>query len=845
MSDYTKAIRNNLHRFKTVAPYLPGDNPSFHNPSFDDASYRVLIARLSPFRDVDRSLPHLTLFQETRRALPQAYIDLAFFPDEVARALFDELEIPHLLGVQSLQSADAFDLVLISNAYTLELINLPYLLLHSSIPLYAGQRGPEWPILLLGGSNALAAQAIVRPDGDSLVDGLFFGEGEGQVSQIVSMLARARDRGGDARAALAEAAREATGLWAAGTPETTTKAVLYTPEAHLLPIEYPLLNGPEAHTAHLQINYGCPAFCSFCFEGYDRRPYREIPLPDLLATARQIKSAQGVEELNLYSFNFNTHRDILALLPELHRLFERVSMMSQRADILQHAAYLLEAEVEADKRSYTLGIEGISERQRAFLHKSLPTADILRLLERLLGHKVREIKLFYLLTGHESEEDIAEFRQFLRQLKGKRRPSSRGRNRGVRVIFSFGLLIRMPFTPLRYDRLMLDEAAWRPLIGQVKSACETNRFEFRLAFDWPTYCTTQVLALGGHWLSEPLVDLAQKGTCYDTDLPPGYWDALRAWMVREGHWNDAFLGEKGHDYPFALAFVRSDVSPAFLYRQYEQAKEGVDSGYCLGGHDGRGRCLGCGACVDEEQRDAITRHKVRIPDARTYLARLREVMTRKRHLRATYYLLRLDPSLAGVHPAFLNASVFKGLLARYPELTENLLSVRESLFTVRPNDRRFPAMNGETVFALKAWDAEALGQLLAEPHEGANSGFEVVGPVGGFTPGAYERLHLDVYLPAAAFSQPRRTLERYLRDVYLPYSLRREGKRYRFEVPKKGLKKKVVLGGTFESDESGFYASLEVGVKFDLMAFLGMFGRRNGYRYAKVSVAGITFKVER
>jgi hypothetical protein len=422
VADYASFWRDNLYRIKYAEAFLPLCNPTFHNPGFWDAPYRVLIARLSPFPDIDRSLPHLFLFQEVRRALPWAFIDMAFFPSDVERALFQEKGIPYLIGCQSLHSVEDYDLVLISNAYALELINLPYLLIRSGFPLFSSQRGREWPLLLLGGANAMASQAIICEDGDSLVDGIFFGEGEGQVSKLVSILAKYRSRDThiahdghhtatkDKREALAHAAAEVEGFWAAGGSAIAIKATCNTPQAHHLAVDYPLLNTPEAHTAHLQITYGCPAFCTFCFEGYDRKPYRELPLPDLLDAAREIKRAQGVEELNLYSFNFNTHRDIIELLLALHRLYDRVGLKSQRADLLQHTPHLLEAEVAADKRSYTVGVEGISERQRAFLHKSLSTTDVVGLLKRLLESKIREIKLFYLLTGHETGEDIAEFR---------------------------------------------------------------------------------------------------------------------------------------------------------------------------------------------------------------------------------------------------------------------------------------------------------------------------------------------------------------------------------------------------------------------------------------------------
>ena len=842
MPGYTGFFRQNIHRLPQAEPFLPFDNPAFGNSAFETSSCRILITRLSPFRDVDRSLPHLFLFHEVRRALPDAYIDLAFFPTAAQREIFERESIPFLIGTQSLRSAEEFDLVLISNAYTLELINLPYLLIRSGIPLFVSQRGPEWPVILLGGSNAMAAQAVVGEDGDSLVDGVFFGEGERAVGKLTHFLEResASQQVSDKCALLVRASQEIPGFWAAGSLRKTTKATC-EPEAGFLPMDYPILNTPEAHTAHLQITHGCPAFCSFCFEGYDRKPYRELPLADVLDAARQIKQAQGVEEVSLYSFNFNTHGDILPLLLELNHLFDRVTLSSQRADILQHAPVLLEAEVAADKREFTLGIEGISARQRAFLHKSLPTEDVTALLDRLLRQPIRRIKLFYILTGHETDEDIAEFREFVRWLK----ETCRTHEKKPRVIFSAGLLIRMPFTPLQYDRLFLDEADWKQIIGPVKSACETNGFEFRLAFDWAAYCTSQVLALGGHWLVELIAALAQKGYCFDTILPPEYWNELQEWMKKTGRWNEEFLGTKGLDYSFPLAFVASNVPADFLYRQYQEALSSTDGGYCLGNQDVPGRCLGCGACADETQRRAITQHQIHQPERSQYLTQLQEVMARKRQLQPIYVHLRTEPWLAGLEPAFLNVFVFKALLACYPELTDNLLSARESLFTVKPYDRQFPGASGETVFALKAWDVEALQRALVDAVTRTGQGLEILSPIQGFTPGEFRpgefrRLHLDLRLPGEFFPEPRARLEAYLRGAYVPYSLRREDEhRLAFDLPAKALKRKGLFGGLIESGDDGFLASLDVGPKFDLAALLGEFPGENLHRCAQVSISRI------
>jgi len=343
-------------------------------------------------------------------------------------------------------------------------------------------------------------------------------------------------------------------------------------------------------------------------------------------------------------------------------------------------------------------------------------------------------------------------------------------------------------------------------------------------------------------------------------------------MVREGQWNEAFLGEKGPDDSFALDFVRSNVPPEFLYRQYQEAREGVDSGYCLGSQDQEGRCLGCGACVSAEQREQMVRRRIGERTAKAVpttvgptngTPTLREVMAHKRQLKPAYVRVRLDRRLAGALPAFLNAYAFRELLARHPELVENLLSARECLFTISPNDRRFPPTTGETVFALKAWDVEAVLGVLEHRSRAFHSALgrsseqardleterdyelKVLGPAKGFAPGAYTRIELEMHLPAAHFPEPRARLEAFLREAYLPYSLRREAPqrggeaRYRFDVPSKGIRKKILFGGAFEIGAQGMDAWLEVGPGFEAMAFLESFGERGLYRQAKVHVAGV------
>jgi hypothetical protein len=266
--------------------------------------------------------------------------------------------------------------------------------------------------------------------------------------------------------------------------------------------------------------------------------------------------------------------------------------------------------------------------------------------------------------------------------------------------------------------------------------------------------------------------------------------------------------------------------------------------------------LGCGACLDESQRQQITQHKIHLPEETDYIARLQTVVTQKRRIKPAYYVLDVPGVPAAVQPALLNALVLRTLLHNYPDLTSNLLAVRESLYSVIPPSTgrkgakrgRYPAMPGESVFALYAWDTDALnGTLIGHAHlppentTPSPTPVHIVGPAGHFQPGVFTRIHLDLTLDNESFPQARRQLEDMLHEAYVPYSLRREENGYRFEVPPKGQRKKVLLGGHFESDECAFRASLDVGPRFDLLAFLERFGPSYHAAYAGLRASQISW----
>ena len=885
MLDLPRYLLRTYPRLQSAPIFLPRDNPSFGNPPFAEADGRVLIVRLSPFRDASASLAHLFLFREARRAFPKGFIDLSFFPPAADRRVFDREGVPYLFGLQSLRPADEFELLLVSNSCLLELVNLPLALLRSNLPLRSGERDDRHPLVILGGSNAAAAGAIVGADGESLVDGIFFGEGEEQAGPLLESFRESR--GKDRRTRLAEAAAAIPAFWAAGGfPEkgvekavvkgdhedrpygisitnranhrewarlgpagdhedrpygpagdhedrpygpagdhedrpygsaddarelTRLPAVARSAKAGInandpdsglanelriarisrikpglgpeAPPAYPVLNGEEAGTARLAISRGCPFSCSFCFESFDRRPYREVPGKEVLKSALELKRLSGARRLEAMSFTFNAHREIFELISGLNALFDRVGFKSQRIDLLASRPGLIEAELAAGKRSFTLGIEGVSERMRRFLNKPLPARAIADVLSELLGRRVREIKLFYLLTGHEGRKDLGEFREFAASLQSRRG----GDGAATRVIFSFGYLVRMPFTPLQFDRLFLEAGEWKAIVAAVFSACAASGFEARLAMEWEDYCASQALALGGGALLEGLVGLARRGFCYDGTLSRGGWEALRGHLEREGIWNGPFREEKLSDYRFPLFPLHSAVANDRLHREYLRSKR-----------------------MEEWEERPAPVGPAPGPGYREGLLRL---MREKDRQPPVYFRARLGREFAGLVPEAAEALILRAIFAARPALAKTVFSAREALFSAPELEGRFAGVWGETVIGIRA---SAMDDMDGMDDMDAGS-LKLTGRAQDFKPGKFRRADVAVGVGAGDGGE-RRRFEEHLKKCRIAFHLVREEGGYRLEVAEKS-RKNLLYEGRFREGK-GFAADLACGTRFDLAGLL-------------------------
>ena len=373
----------------------------------------------------------------------------------------------------------------------------------------------------------------------------------------------------------------------------------------------------------------------------------------------------------------------------------------------------------------------------------------------------------------------------------------------MRLVFSFNRLVRMPFTPLAHDRLFLQEAEWEPLVREARDAVETVG-EFRLASSWPEYAASQVLALGGYWLHEPLEALAGAGLCFDRELPAAAWTVLERWLREHPREAAELAAEKAPDHPYPLGFVRTPVRAEARYAQYLRARESLARGQ-----------------PDRSPLDLpAPRLTAEAPAAMT------ELMRRKARLKPVYLVLEVPREAAGGSPEWLEAWMLRRLLDRHPALAENLLSVRETLFAGLGPRERFPPGTAAPC------SPSPPGSRRRWPRCRPRCRPRSAAP--GFRRVAEMRLRLE--LPERFFPRAAERLAQYLAAEHAPATIRRAGEDLLLQSGPRALKRKVLLAGVVRAAGDTTIAELTVGPRFRLRRYLAIFPEPEAWRRALVEV---------
>jgi radical SAM superfamily enzyme YgiQ (UPF0313 family) len=544
---------------------------------FDSRPFRVLITRLSTWRDTADSFTHKLIYQIISR-IDGAYPDLAYLPPPGDTEIFDRDDVPWLLGATSKYAARDFTVIALSLSIVQELLNIPAMLQKSGIPLSKRERlrDPACPLVILGGASALYTSVLF--DDDALVDGIFAGDDARVIRRLFQICKDGHDKK-MTKAAILEKLRNIPGFFMPdGKPATVVFQAAELPSEQLLEAGPILYNDECIGKANLQISEGCKCLCSFCAESFGRKPYREYGALQLLDAALRQKAAMGAYDVDLYSFNFSMHHEFFRILWELSAVFPSIGLKSQRLDSIAVDPEMVTFLHAINKTSITCGIEGISPRLRCYLHKDLEEEEINRSLSVLLSSPIRELKIFLIATGLELQDDYDEFRELLAFIN----QTMRAAEKTPRIIFSMTILVRFPWTPIEFEDAP-DPMVCQTVLRATERLVRAAGFEFRASSDAADYWLSQILARAHDPGIARVLRNAQHetGFIYYREIPRSFIETVKRHLDNEGIKPDrllkGFLPAEKRSKPWSN--LCPGVSEDLLIKQWRSAIRHKDSGY--------------------------------------------------------------------------------------------------------------------------------------------------------------------------------------------------------------------------------------------------------------------------
>jgi radical SAM superfamily enzyme YgiQ (UPF0313 family) len=661
--------------------------------AFDARRLRVLVARLSTYRDVATSTSHGVVAELFRRA-GDVFCDFAYLPPGPDRPRLVAAHLPLWFGTTTRRPPRDFDLLALSVSVAQELINLPHLLAASGIPLGRTDRLADLslPLVLLGGAAASHTSTLhgdVTPGKGGLVDAVLVGEAEAILPSLVPLLERGRaERWGKSRI-LREALHTVPGFYdpslyeqrfggtparlvevrprSSGAPFPVTRGFLTEVNAVPEPTRLPLPHDADGcGTARLRISFGCPFACSFCQEGWDQKPYRERSRKAVLGTLHAAKRDLGAEEVDVYGLNVNSHPSFLDILADAAALFDRVAVKSQRLDELARRPELWRAQKLLGKRMLTAGVEGISTRLRRLLAKRLSDGDLDQALDLVLKDPPGELKLFFVLTGLESDADLRELDTLGRGMTA-RLTRSAGR---CRVVWSFTPLHVAPHTPLAFRGSGPDPSVLKPIRQRIEEIARRHGIEVRIAERESELVPAQLLATGDRRVTPALCRAFVSGDeMYDDSLTANagrrLLDELAAFDLRP----DNFLFERAGDAALPWDDISAGVAKRTLAQVFARITSGDEAAQCFADPTS-GDCMACSICATPVER-RVLRRKTRSAGGDS--SAIETALAARQDPARLHVLIDIEPRYRYVPPAFWPRAVARALMLSAPALVDSFL----------------------------------------------------------------------------------------------------------------------------------------------------------------------------
>ncbi len=407
---------------------------------------------------------------------PDVVCERAFLPPrEELRA--DAWKPGSLLTIESQTPVREFDVVAFTVSFEWDYTSLITMLRIAGLPLYASERQPGHPLVVVGGAAASVNPEPVAPFADVVA----IGDGEVLVPALVRQIAAASSRSGLLRALAGERGFYVPSFYEVryGADGTVENVEILEGSNAPLPVRKSTLRAtlsadppstcvftPDTEFGSrllIEVVRGCANLCRFCWAGFNYLPVRPFPAERILALAEAARPI--ADRLGLVSIALCDHPEIERLLARFHEMGYRISPASLRiADLTGELVRTLRASGE---RSITIAPETGSDHLRRVVNKPITNDEILEKADLIGAAGIENLKLYFMIgLPLETDEDLVAIRDLTIAIR--ERILKYGRSRGAmgRIVASVNPLVPKPGTPYQWhpmDRSSVIEAKMRRL----------------------------------------------------------------------------------------------------------------------------------------------------------------------------------------------------------------------------------------------------------------------------------------------------------------------------------------------------------------------------------------------